>query len=253
MTARPYVLSEITFKNVRETTYEVAVLPWGATEAHNLHLPYATDNLEAEHLAAQAARLAWERGAKVIVLPTVPFGVHTGQVDVPFCLNLNHSTQLQVLTDLADALARQGLRNLVILNGHGGNDFKPMVRELLPRFPLFLCTVDWYGVVDPQPYFEDPGDHAGELETSVVLHLAPDLVRLKQAGRGAAKRFRIAALRERWAFAPRRWTQVTKDTGVGDPSGASAEKGVRYFAAVTGKIADFLVELARADPADLYE
>jgi hypothetical protein len=75
MTARPYILSEVMWKTVRQTTYDVAVLPWGATEAHNLHLPYVTDNVEAERIAAVAARLAWDRGARAVVLPVVPFGV----------------------------------------------------------------------------------------------------------------------------------------------------------------------------------
>jgi creatinine amidohydrolase len=253
MPARPYILNELTWKTVRDTRYEVAVLPWGATEAHNLHLPYTTDNIEAEGIAAAAARLAWDRGARVVVLPLVPFGVNTGQLDIPLCVNLNPSTQTLVLRDVASSLAGQGVRKLVILNGHGGNDFRQMIRELQPAVALFLCTINWYTVVDPRPLFAEPGDHAGELETSVILHLAPELVLpLSQAGSGAARRFKIAALREGWAWAPRRWTRVTKDTGVGDPKAATAEKGARYVAAVAARIADFLVELAAADPDDLY-
>src|SRR5712692_4719332 len=109
MPARPYVLNELTWKTVRDTRYEVAVLPWGATEAHNLHLPYTTDNIEAEGIAAAAARLAWDRGARVVVLPLVPFGVNTGQLDIPLCVNLNPSTQALVLRDVASALAGQGV------------------------------------------------------------------------------------------------------------------------------------------------
>lgn len=253
MPARPYVLGEITYRTAREAAYEVAVLPWGATEAHNLHLPYATDTIETERIAVEAARIAWEAGARVIVLPTVPFGVHTGQLDVPFCLNVNPSTQLQLLKDLAETLGRQGMRKLVVLNGHGGNDFRQMIRELLPTVPLFICTANWYAAVDPTPYFADSGDHAGEAETSVTMHLAPDMVLpLSQAGSGAARSFKLAAFREGWAWAPRRWTEVTKDTGVGNPAQATPEKGRRYVEAVTAKIAEFLVDLARADLDDLY-
>src|SRR5881628_4112974 len=102
---RPYILNELTWKTVQATRYEVAVLPWGATEAHNLHLPYATDTIETDAIALASARLAWERGARVVVLPTVPFGVQTGQRDIPFCLNMNPSTQRLVLRDAAQALA----------------------------------------------------------------------------------------------------------------------------------------------------
>jgi creatinine amidohydrolase len=254
MPGRPYILAEATWKLVDATPYEVAVLPWGATEAHNLHLPYATDNIQCDLIAAEAARLAWESGTRVVVLPTVPFGVNTGQLDIKLCLNMNPSTQAAVLADLVEALDGQGIRKLVVLNGHGGNDFRQMIRELQPRTEVFLSVVNWYKVVDPREYFTDLGDHAGELETSVMMHLVPALVApLAEAGPGRARPFRIAALREGWAWAPRQWTQVTPDTGVGDPRAATADKGARYVKAVAGKIAEFLQQLAAADAADMYE
>src|SRR5207245_10324759 len=119
LASRPYILNELTWKTVRDARYEVAVLPWGATEAHNLHLPYSTDNVETERIAALAARHASERGARAVVLPVVPFGVNTGQLDIPLCLNLNPSTQALVLRDLATALARQRVATLVLLDASG--------------------------------------------------------------------------------------------------------------------------------------
>jgi len=253
MTARPYVLAESTWKTVDATPYDVAVLPWGATEAHNYHLPYATDNIQSEGLAIEAARLAWDRGAKVVVLPCVPFGVNTGQLDIKLCLNMNPATQAALLADLVHAIEVQGIGKLVIFNGHGGNDFRQMIRELQPRTSVFLSTMNWYKVGDPKRIFTDHGDHAGELETSVMMHLVPDLVRpLSEAGDGSEKRWRIGAMREGWAWAPRRWTQISADTGVGNPALATAEKGARYAEEVTRLAADFLVELANADVNDLY-
>jgi creatinine amidohydrolase len=247
------LLAESTWNTVREARYDVAVLPWGATEAHNYHLPYGTDTIETEAVARESARLA-NTQAKVIVLPAVPFGVNTGQLDIPLCLNLNPSTQLMVLQDMAESVSRAGIGKLVILNGHGGNDFKQMIRELSPNAGLFLCTVNWYSCLDPKPFFAEPGDHAGELETSMMLHLAPQLVRpLDEAGLGRARRFKVQGLRAGWAWAPRAWTSVTDDTGVGNPAEATAAKGARFFEAVTQRIAGFLVELAQADPENLYE
>jgi creatinine amidohydrolase len=234
--------------------YEVAVLPWGATEAHNYHLPYGTDNIECEYIAAEAARLAWDAGARVAVLPILPFGVQTGQLDIPFCLNLNPSTQAAVLGDLALSLESQGIRKLVILNGHGGNDFRSAVRELQPHVDIFLCVTSWYQVVDARDYFEDLGDHAGEMETSMMQHIAPDLVRpLSEAGEGKERRFRIAALRDGWAWAPRQWTKASDDTGIGDPKAANRQKGERYTSAVVEQLSRFFVDLAAADLDDLYE
>ncbi len=254
MTGRPYILAETTWKTVEPTDYEVAILPWGATEAHNYHLPYGTDTIECDGLAAESARYAWEAGARVIVLPTVPFGVNTGQLDIKLCLNMNPSTQAAVLGDLVDSLEGQGIRKLVIFNGHGGNDFKQMIREIQATSDVFVCTLNWYQTVDPEPYFAEPGDHGGELETSVMMHLAPDLVLpLSEAGDGSARRFKLAGLRERWVWAPRQWTSVTADTGVGNPGQASGEKGARYADAVARRIGGFLTDLAAADLDKLYE
>lgn len=257
MAARPYILAETTWRAVRDggVAGAVAVLPWGATEAHNFHLPYGTDVIQVEAIAAEAGRLAHEAGARVMVLPAVPFGVQCGQVDIPFCLNMNPSTQLAVLRDLAAGLAGQGVRKLVILNGHGGNEFRAMVRELQGAIPgLFAAVVNWYAVVDARAYFDEPGDHAGELETSLMMHLAPGLVRpLSEAGAGREAKMTPAALREGWAWAPRAWTRATADTGIGNPSRATADKGRRYFEAVTAKIAGFLLQLAAANPDQLYE
>jgi creatinine amidohydrolase len=248
------MLAELTWKTVRDTRFDVAVLPWGATEAHNLHLPYSTDNVETERIAALAAERAWQRGAKVAVLPVVPFGVNTGQLDIPLCINMNPSTQALVLRDVAVSLAGQGIAKLVVLNGHGGNDFRQMIRELQPSVSLFLCTINWYKVVDQKAFFSDLGDHGGELETSVMQHVAPELVRpLAEAGPGKARQFKIAGFREGWAWAPRSWREVTDDTGVGNPAAATAEKGKRYVEAVTEKIADFFVDLAKADASKMYE
>jgi creatinine amidohydrolase len=251
---RPYILAESNWKTVKETDYKVAVLPWGATEAHNYHLPYGTDIIEADLVAAEAARIAWEQGSKVVVLPTIPFGVNTGQFDVKLDMNMNPSTQLAVLNDVIDVLNRQGIYKLIILNSHGGNDFKTMIRELGLRFPkMFLCSCNWYQSVDQKSFFENKDDHAGEMETSVIMHLTPHLVRpISEAGDGAAKKFRMEAIREGWAWAERKWLQVTKDTGVGDPRKATAEKGAKYFKAVTEKIARFFREVAEADNKDLY-
>ena len=232
----------------------MAVLPWGATEAHNFHLPYGTDVIETDAVASEAGRLAWERGARVVVLPTIPFGVQTGQRDIDLCLNMMPSTQAAVLRDVVATLEGRRVRKLVILNGHGGNDFKQMIREPQPSTAILLVTVNWWQVVDASKYFTDTGDHAGELETSMMLHLVPELVRpLSEAGDGRERRPRISGLRERWAWTPRPWTKVSTDTGIGDPGAATAGKGAAYFAAVTERIAGLLTDLAAADPDDLYE
>lgn len=255
MPERPYILAETTWKTVKATPYEVAILPWGATEAHNYHLPFGTDIKESDYIAAESARIAWEAGAKVIVLPTIPFGVNTGQIDIKLTININPSTQATLLQDVVDSLSRQGIRKIVLLNSHGGNDFRQMLREIQLKNPeMFICTLNYWQIIDQKGYFDEPDDHAGEMETSVMLNIAPEFVLpLQEAGEGKARKFKLRGLQERWVWAPRWWTKVTDDTGVGNPKRATAEKGTQYLKAVTEKIAGFLKELASADLKDLYE
>lgn len=252
---RPYVLAECNWKFIKETAFDLAVLPWGATEAHNYHLPYATDIIEAEAIANEAARQAWEQGAKLVVLPPIPFGVNTGQFDITLDINMNPSTQHKVLRDVVEVLNRQGIHKLIILNSHGGNDFKPIIRELGLAFPkMFFTSCDWFKALDQKQYFENPDDHAGEMETSLMLFLKPELVRpLSEAGSGASRKFKFAGIREGWAWAERKWSKVTADTGVGNPSQATAEKGERYFRAVTAKVGQFFYEVATTAQNDFYE
>ena len=255
MPGKPYLLAEATWKTVRDTDYEVAVLPWGATEAHNYHLPYSTDIVETEYIAAEAARTAWERGAKIVVLPTVPFGVNTGQIDIKLDINMNPTTQAAVLRDVIRSLSHQGIAKLLVLNGHGGNDFRQMLREIQLDYPtMFLCCTNWYEVVDCNEYFDEPGDHGGEMETSAMMAIAPDLLRpISEAGPGRAHPFKIKALREGWVWTQRDWKKATEDTGVGNPAKANAEKGRVFLEAVSQKIGEFLVDLAGADIDDLYD
>jgi len=252
---RSYILSEITWKTVKETDYEVAILPWGATEPHNYHLPYGTDTIQCDYVAEKSARYAWEKGVKIVVLPTIPFGVNTGQLDLKLCINMNPSTQTAVLHDVIDSLSQQNIPKLVVLNGHGGNDFRSIIRELQPQFPqIFICTIDWYKVVDWSLHFEDTGDHGAEMETSVMLHIASEHVRpLSEAGEGKVRQWKPDGFKNGWAWAPRQWTKISRDTGVGNPSQADPHKGQKFLNDIVQPIGNFLTQLAACNVDELYE
>lgn len=252
---KPYILAENNWKDIKDAEIEVAVLPWGATEAHNYHLPYATDNYQIEAIAAEAGKLAWENNAKLVILPNVPFGVNSGQSDIKLDLNVNPSTQLAILTDIIEVLDRQGIKKLIILNGHGGNNFKPLLRELGLKFPeMFLLMTNFFQVVDKSEFFEEAGDHADEMETSLMLHLHPELVLpLEEAGDGKEKKSNVKGIREGWAWSERKWSSVTNDTGIGNPKKATREKGERFFQAVCHKLAQLFKEVSEISIDDRYE
>lgn len=252
---RPFVLSETNWKTIKDSKIDLAVLPWGATEAHNYHMPYSTDNIMVEKIAAESARIAWNNGSGVIVLPTIPFGVNTGQLDIRLDINLNPSTQFAMLNDITDVLDRNGIYKFLILNGHGGNDFKQMIRELGVKFPrMFICTCNWYKSFSNSDFFENGGGHADEMETSIMQFISPEfLLPLDEAGEGTGKKFRIKALNEQWAWAERKWSEVTADTGIGNPRKATPEKGELCFNDVIGKIGAFMTDLSAADINNMYE
>jgi creatinine amidohydrolase len=256
MAHKPYLLQETTWKTVQETEYEVAILPWGATEAHNYHLPYGSDIIESSYIAEESARRAWEQGANVIALPTVPFGVNTGQIDIPLTINMNPSTQMAVLQDVLESLyQQQKIDKLVIFNSHGGNSFKQMIRELYLDYPdIYVFMLNWYEVVDWSKYFTDMGDHAGEMETSVMMHIAPELVLpLEKAGDGRWKDFKFKAKQEKWVWTQREWSKASKDTGIGNPKRATTDKGEKYLNETIDKIVEFLAELAHTNTNEMYE
>lgn len=252
---RPFILAENNWKDIKDRSIDIAVLPWGATEAHNYHLPYSADNIESENISIAAAEIAFNKGSKIIVLPTIPYGVNTGQTDIKLDMNINSSTQAAILNDLIQVLNRQNIYKLLIVNGHGGNDFKPILRELGLKYPkMFLSYCNWFTAIPKENYFENSGDHADEMETSLLLYLNPHLVLpINEAGNGYAKKIKIKGIQEGWAWTERKWSKVTKDTGIGNPVKATKEKGEKYFKDVVDKVVQLILEISNADVNDLYE
>lgn len=241
-------LAEMTYEDVRDLApIEVAVLPLGATEPHNLHLPYATDTIQVEAVARRAVARAAEAGAKVVLLPGIPYGTETNQMRFPMAMNLDPSTVARVLTDLIGSLATHGVKKCVLVNGHGGNDLKWFLREVYGKTPVHLFLCNWYKMAaDRYPdLFEDAGDHAGEMETSMMLAHAPDLVRLDRADEGALAATKLDAVNRGWVEITRPWHLLTTNTGAGDPRPATAAKGHALTDVVVDRLAGFLEELAR--------
>ena len=230
MEKREIDLTVSCYGKVKGVKYDVVILPWGATEPHNLHLPYLTDCILPHDIAVDAAALALQNsGVRCMLMPPVPFGAHNpGQRELPFCIHTRYSTQQAILEDIVASLYLQGMRKLIILSGHGGNNFKGMIRDLAFVYPDFLIiAADWFSIVPPKGYFEAAvDDHA-------------------EAGDGESKPFAIPSLNEKVGWAPRHWDNVTVDSGVGNPQKASADKGERYMKPVVEKLAKLFTEVGQ--------
>ena len=248
MPPRPFVLHEANYRQLQELRPNVAVLPWGATEAHNYHLPHGTDVIEATTLAEAAAADAHRRGAKVVVLPAIPFGNNAQQLDQVATVSIQTSTAAAILSDVALSLSAHGIDRLLLLNAHGGNDFKPLVRDISARLKMLIVLVNFWQMIPKtvEQVFDEPGDHAGELETSFLLHVRPEWVVMDQAGEGKTVPFKLGALKRAGVWTPRPWSATHPDTGCGNPVKSTAEKGRAYFEALSKELADVLVELSNA-------
>ena len=252
-TQHPWRLAEVTLKEVRKIKYQAAVLPFGATEPHNLHLPYATDNIECEAICDRACAVAWKKDARVALLPTVPFGADQNLLGFPMTISLDQCQLDGLVESVTKSLERHGVRKLVVVNGHGGNNFQPGIRTLYGKTKVFVCLINWYQMMadEAAKIFVHADDHAGEMETGLVMALRPELVTKAWADNGATYPSRLEAAKKGWVWFPRPWHALTTNSGVGFPHLATGPKGQRYLAATGERMGQFLAELAKA-PLDRY-
>ncbi len=247
-------LGSTNHRRMRATKYEVAVLPIGSMEPHNWHLPEGMDWRAATHISREASRLAWEKGAKVICLPALPFSSDANLMDFPMTIDVRQATVDAVVTDIVRSLRHHGIRKFLILNAHGGNHFIPVIRVLQADLDVQVFLCNWWTVANDRyaEIFEKPDDHAGELETSVALALFPDEVELQHAGPGTPAPFRFEALRAGWVQTSRRFSRLNDQCAVGDPRAATAAKGRACLELVCGRISQFLAEVAAAPIDDSF-
>jgi len=228
-------------------SYELALLPTGAIEPHNKHLPAGQDFLHSVHIARRCCEEAWQRSKSVLCLPALPYGVDCNLMGYPLAVHVSQANLDAMVRNIISSLRAHGTRKVVILNGHGGNNFVPLIRQIQCDMDVHVFLINWWTVGRDKydEIFEAQDDHAGEMETSVALALFSELVELDRAGPGQARPFRFEALRKGWASTSRDFAKLNDHCAVGDPSKATAEKGSRYLDIVCKRISDFLVDLAQ--------
>lgn len=167
----------------------VAVLPVGAVEQHGPHLPLCVDSRITDGIVAAAlGQLAPE--LPVLVLPTQAIGLSLEHQDYAGTLGLSPATLLALWTEIGACVARAGVRKLLIFNAHGGNvsSMDIVARQLRMQCGLMVYHSSWFNLPQPPGVNEAFcahehrfGIHGGEVETSMLLHLAPELVAMEQA------------------------------------------------------------------------
>ena len=225
---------------VRRCPY--AILPVGSTEQHGPHLPINTDTVIAEAMARETAKLSCG-----LVLPAVPLGYAWVWRDVPATLTLSFDTYMRMIRDTVESLSRWGIRAVYIMSGHGSNPqplkhaLREMIHEKLEVKVLYGMYSGLKQMIAESESETWHGDlHADEIETSLMLALAPDLVRMELAAAD-------------YPPAPADYGQSALSMGnlmrsgvFGAPTRATAEKGRRMLVVVVERLSGFLVDLSAA-------
>ncbi|MCB0639936.1 MAG: creatininase family protein [Lewinella sp.] len=167
----------------RLTKMDIALLPTGAIEQHGPHLPLDIDAFDAEYLARRVAQAC--AYPHPMVLPLLPYGVSYHHDEFPGTISVSNKTLARLVHDIGLSVARQGIKKLIIINGHGDN--APTLNyaaQLINRDTGIFVAVDTgeSSDTDLARLFQTPNDiHAGEIETSTTLAVRPDVVRMDQA------------------------------------------------------------------------
>lgn len=239
--------------NATLTDRSIAVVPIGAIEHHGPHLPLSTDALVAERVADAAAARVAASGIDAWLLPTVSYGKSDEHHWAPGTVWLEGTTLLEQLVEIGRSIAATPARTVAFVNGHGGNVMLLgwANRELRRRFGLrsFSMPAGIGGAADGRDGRPDElgqGIHAGFVETSVVMHLAPELVAAELPPRNVPER--IAALRHiGFNGKPVMFGWTSDDFGptgvIGDPTGANAAAGAELFERGVGFVAEALAEI----------
>jgi creatinine amidohydrolase/Fe(II)-dependent formamide hydrolase-like protein len=256
---RSYLLGELTWPRAKERLLEVdlAILPVGSIEQHGPHLPLDTDAFDANYLAYQVANLCSD--PKPLVLPLIPYGISYHHEDFSGTISVSPDTLSRLVYEVGLSCAKNGIRKLVIINGHGGNvPALQFASQMINREThIFTCVESGEtSDTDIHALIETPNDaHAGELETSTSLASRPGLVKLDKA-RKFVPRFSSRYLN----FSTKRsveWygrtAKISQSGVLGDPTKASSEKGKRILDMMIAHLVEFIEDLKGMTLEEIYQ
>lgn len=247
-------LSDLTRDDVRELAPRATIiLPTASTEQHGPHLPLNTDSSLGEAVCLRAAKLAAAE-IPVVVAPTLAFG-NSGHHLVFCAISLRSSTYIDVLNDVADSLVASGFRRIFVLNSHGGNDecVKLLAKDLVLRHQVAVAAGSYWQVAEEAilkaggaGVGQLPG-HSGGFETSMMMAVAPDLVRRDRMPVKDPQPPAMSALGIAKGLIVQKAGEWERVGGYSDaPVNASPEVGEALLETISRAVADAIVAFHRA-------
>jgi len=225
------------FDGIRKKV-DTLILPVGSVEAHGRHLPLGTDVFAPVEIAKRIEAKLKERGKEVLIAPPIWYG-HSFVLNIfPGTINVKADTLRRYVCDVMEEFAEEGFKRIILLNGHGGN-YYPLVEaseEVAGKYDVEIWIINWW-----MDFREDilsicsSQGHAGEDETSVILAIKPELVKMDKA-KGEKRTSKVRIIKRDIAL-------ELFPNGVNDnPKGATKEKGEAILDIVSEKIAHLILE-----------
>ena len=254
------VLAEMTRDDVEALDPEVVLFGIGSTEPHGPHLPYGTDFYQTEGVCRRAATWATDRGARALLLPTLPIGVNTNFKAYPFACRMRVRTLMNVVLDVIEAIEEEGVRKIVVVNGHGGNTavLQATLREHADRHGpgegAFVCMTSTTGAIPDAvaDRIEHPSAHGGESETSRMLYLRPDLVRDSELAEFEIRDPVLEQLATDDVYFVPPWHAYMPESAGGETRESTAEKGQAFVEGAADFVADLVVALDETETSELF-
>lgn len=250
---------ELTYSDIQKDMlhekWKIAVLPWGAIEPHGEHLSYMTDYLLADRIAELVSSvMAYDEKEVCLRLPPLYMGQQNiGQVNKKFCINFTVNTMYYVLDDIVFSLSSQGINHLLIINGHNGNNFKPIIRDLsvkYPSFNIYLCN--YLSIIEDNKGceefkdipFPEVDDHAAFTETCLMMsHYCGYMNLDNNVNLNGLNEVKEPYLKLNTMWTPRDWDLSSVNTRVGSAENASPEYGYIMTNFVVEKIIEDIVNI----------
>jgi creatinine amidohydrolase/Fe(II)-dependent formamide hydrolase-like protein len=236
---------------------DIALLPVGSIEQHGPHLPLDTDAFDADYLAQRVAEACSD--PKPFVLPLISYGVSYHHNDFKGTISISNDTLSQLVYEIGMSAAHNGIKKLVIINGHGGNSpaLNNAAQKINRDAKIFVCVdTGETSDVDILDFIETPNDvHGGEIETSTSLAVRPHLVTMEKAVKliphFSSRYLDFTAKRSVPWYA---YTRKVSQNGVmGDPTKASAEKGEKIWRIMIAHLVALVEELKSMTLDEIYQ